>query len=49
MTRFEQELSGALGAFWKKNAEEEIRKMQARSTCMEPGMLAVRLKKPKCF
>ena len=30
MTRFEQELSGALGAFWKKNAEAEIAKMQAR-------------------
>ena len=27
MTRFEQELSGA---FWKKNAESEIAKMQAR-------------------
>lgn len=31
MTRFEQELSGALGAFWKKNAEQEIAKMQARA------------------
>ena len=30
MTRFEQELSGALGAFWKKNAEAEIAKMQER-------------------
>ena len=30
MTRFEQELSGALGAFWKKHAEEEIAKMQRR-------------------
>ena len=30
MTRFEQELSGALGAFWKKNAEQEIRKMEER-------------------
>ena len=28
MTRFEQELSGALGAFWKKHAEEEIERMQ---------------------
>ena len=28
MTRFEQELSGALGAFWKKNAEQEIERMQ---------------------
>ena len=31
MTRFEQELSGALGAFWKKNAEQEIEKMQKRA------------------
>ena len=31
MTRFEQELSGALGAFWKKNAEAEIAKMQKRA------------------
>lgn len=26
MTRFEREISGSLGAFWKKNAEEEVRK-----------------------
>ena len=31
MTRFARELKGELGAFWKKNAEEEIRKMQARA------------------
>lgn len=31
MTRFERELSGSLGAFWKKNAEQEIEKMQARA------------------
>ena len=31
MTRFEQELSGNLGAFWKKNAEAEIAKMQERA------------------
>ena len=30
MTRFERELSGALGAFWKRHAEEEIQKMQKR-------------------
>ena len=30
MTRFESELNGSLGAFWKKHAEEEIAKMQAR-------------------
>ena len=28
MTRFERELSGSLGAFWKKNAEQEIERMQ---------------------
>ena len=28
MTRFEQELSGSLGAFWKRNAEQEIERMQ---------------------
>lgn len=26
MTRFEREISGSLGAFWKKNAEEEVKK-----------------------
>ena len=31
MTRFEQELSGNLGAFWKKNAEQEIEKMSQRA------------------
>ena len=30
MTRFEAEMNGSLGAFWKKHAEEEIAKMQAR-------------------
>ena len=29
MTRFEKEISGSLGAFWKKNAEEEVRKAVA--------------------
>ena len=28
MTRFERELSGALGAYWKSSAEKEIRKME---------------------
>ena len=37
MTRFERELSGALGAFWKKNAEQEIEKMQARADKNEIG------------
>lgn len=30
MTRFAQELSGALGEYWKRNAEQEIRKMEER-------------------
>jgi len=30
MTRFEAELKGAYGDFWKKHAEEEIRKMEER-------------------
>ena len=37
MTRFERELSGALGAFWKKNAEKEIEKMQVRANSGEIG------------
>ena len=28
MTRFERELSGALGAFWKKEAEKELEKIE---------------------
>ena len=27
MTRFEQEISGALGEFWKKNAEKEVKRV----------------------
>ena len=30
MTRFERELSGAPGAYWKSSAEKEIRKMEER-------------------
>ena len=30
MTRFEQELSGALGDFWKRSAEQEIAWMRER-------------------
>lgn len=30
MTRFEMELSGMLGDWWKRNAEQEIAKMQER-------------------
>lgn len=31
MTRFEREISGSLGAFWKRNAEEEVRKAVAQA------------------
>ena len=31
MTRFDREISGSLGAFWKKNAEEEVRKAVAQA------------------
>lgn len=31
MTRFEREISGSLGAFWKKNAEEEVKKAVAQA------------------
>lgn len=31
MTRFEREISGDLGAFWKKNAEEEVKKAVAQA------------------
>lgn len=30
MTRFERELSGSLGEYWKASAEKEIRKMEER-------------------
>lgn len=31
MTRFEREISGSLGAFWKKNAEEEVQRAVAKA------------------
>lgn len=31
MTRFEREISGSLGAFWKKNAEDDVRKAVAQA------------------
>ena len=31
MTRFEREINGSLGIFWKKNAEEEVRKAVAQA------------------
>ena len=37
MTRFQQELSGALGEFWTKHAEEEIAKMQEKVDSHEIG------------
>ena len=38
MTRFERELSGELGAFWKKNAEAQIREMQDKA---DNGMIGM--------
>ena len=31
MTRFEQEINGSLGEFWKKNAQEEVKKAVAQA------------------
>ena len=31
LTRFEREVNGSLGAFWKKNAEEEVKKAVAQA------------------
>lgn len=31
MTRFEMEISGRLGDFWKRNAEEEVKKAVAKA------------------
>lgn len=31
MTRFEKEISGALGAYWKQNAEKEVREAVAKA------------------
>lgn len=31
MTRFEQEISGRLGDFWKRNAQEEVKKAVAQA------------------
>ena len=35
MTRFEQEISGALGAFWKKNAEGEVKRLLDKADDIE--------------
>ena len=31
MTRFEREISGSLGAFWEKHAQEEVKKAVAKA------------------
>ena len=31
MTRFEREINGSLGDFWKRNAEEEVKKAVAQA------------------
>ncbi len=38
MTRFEQELSGALGAYWKKSAEQELEKLREE---LEQGLITI--------
>lgn len=38
MTRFEQELSGALGAFWKNHAEKELEQIEGD---LEAGRITI--------
>ena len=38
MTRFEKELSGALGAYWKKSAEKELEKIRED---LEQGLITI--------
>ena len=38
MTRFERELSGALGAFWKKEAEKELARIEKE---LESGKITI--------
>lgn len=38
MTRFEKELSGALGAYWKKSAEKELDKVREE---LEKGLITI--------
>ena len=38
MTRFEKELSGALGAYWKKSAEKELEKVREE---LEQGFITI--------
>ena len=38
MTRFERELSGALGAYWKTSAEKELERIQEE---LEAGLITI--------
>ena len=38
MTRFERELSGALGAYWRENAEKELTKTRE---ALEQGLITI--------
>ena len=38
MTRFEKELSGALGAYWKQSAEKELEKVREE---LEKGLITI--------
>ena len=38
MTRFEKELSGALGAYWKQSAEKELEKVREE---LEQGLITI--------
>ena len=38
MTRFERELSGALGAYWKENAKKELTKIREE---LEQGLITI--------
>ena len=38
MTRFERELSGALGAYWKESAEKELEKIRKE---LEQGLITI--------
>ena len=38
MTRFEKELSGALGAYWKKSAEKELEKVREE---LKQGLITI--------
>ena len=38
MTRFERELSGALGAYWKESAEKELEKIRSE---LEQGLITI--------